>query len=319
MKPPPRLVVSNLAGPGTSKESLTLKKIAVFAIAVLTATAALAAAPKYGKWGVDVAGMDTSVKPGDDFFRYANGKWAATTQIPGDKSSYGSFDVLEDLSEAQVHGMLDELAAAKDLKPGSDEAKIATIYRTFLDEATVEKLDNKPLIPYIDAVKKAGTREDIARIMGRSVGAFGTSLYATFVTDDQKDPDRYALYLYQSGLGLPDREYYLRDNFKEQKARYQKYVADMLRLAGWNDPEKNAADVVAFETKLAEAHWTRAESRDRDKNYNPTTLADLEKNDPGFPWAVAFKAAGIENAGKVVVFQNTAFPKLAAIFGSTPV
>jgi len=296
-----------------------LKKIALLAITTLFTTAAFAADnSNYGKWGIDTAGMDTSVKPGDDFFKYANGKWAATTQIPGDKTSYGSFDVLEDLSESEVHGMLDTLAASKDLKPGSDEAKIATVYRTFLDEATAEKLDNKPLVPYINEVKNVKTREDLARIMGRSSASFGTSLYFAFVNDDQKNPDKYALYFYQAGLGLPDREYYLRDNFKEQREHYVKYVADMLKLSGWANPEKNAADILAFETRLAEAHWTRAESRDRDKTYNPYTLAELEKNAPGFDWAAAFKGAGIQNVDKVVVFQNTAFPKMAAIFGSTP-
>ena len=273
----------------------------------------------YGKWGIDLAGMDRSVKPGDDFFRYVNGKWAATTQIPPEKAGIGSFTILRDLSEARERALLDRWAADRNLKPGSDEAKVAVIYRSFLDEKTAEKLDAKPIQPHLDAIRKAESREDIARLMGRSSSSFGRSLFGAGVSDDAKNPDKYALYLTQSGLGLADREFYLKDNYKPQKERYQKYVADMLRLIGWEEPDKNAADVVAMETKIAEAHWTRAESRNRDKTYNPATLADLEKNAPGFPWAVYFKEAAIDKADRAVVRQNTALPKLATIFAETPV
>ncbi len=277
------------------------------------------AAQRYGTWGVDLTAMDPSVKPGDDFFRYVNGKWAATTQIPGDKNEVGAFSTLFDLSEARVHALVERWAAEKNLKPTSDEAKVAAIYRTFLDDATAEKLDAKPLLPYLDAVKKATTYDDMARLMGRSERGFGTSFFSAGVGDDAKNPDKYTLYLSQSGLGLADREFYLRDNFKPQKERYQKYVADMLGLIGWETPEKNAADIVALETKLAEAHWTRAESRDRDKTYNLMTIADLETNAPGFPWKASFKAAGLDKAEKTVVRQNTAFPKIAKIYAATPI
>ena len=296
-----------------------LAVLSLFTIAALGADTASTTAKRYGMWGVDLDGMDRSVKPGDDFFRYVNGKWAATTQIPPDRTSYGAFPLLSELSELRVRGILDRWAADKNLKGGSDEAKIAAIYRTFLDEATAEKLDAQPIQPYLDAVKKAETRDDIARLMGRSAGSFGSAFFGAGVGDDAKNPDKYTLYLSQSGLGLSDREFYLRDNFKPQKERYQKYVADTLRLAGWDEPEQNAADVVALETKIADAHWTRAESRNRDKTYNPMTIADLEKNAPGFPWRVAFKEAGIDKVDRVVVRQNTALPKIAAIFADAPI
>jgi len=276
-------------------------------------------AQRYGTWGVDLEGMDRSVKPGDDFFKYVNGKWAATTQIPADKTGYGAFAVLGDLSETRVHALLDRWAADKSLKAGSDEAKVAMVYRTYLDEATAEKLDAKPIQPYLDAVKKAKTHEDMARSMGGAERGFGSSFFGASVGDDAKNPDKNVLYISQGGLGLADREFYLRDNFKPQKERYQKYVADMLTLIGWNEPEKSAADIVALETSLAEAHWTRAESRNRDKTYNLTTLADLEKNSPGFPWLIAFKEAGLDKVDHAVVRQSTALPKIARIFADTPV
>jgi putative endopeptidase len=292
---------------------------AAFAADAPRTTNAPIEAKRFGTWGVDLDGMDRTVKPGDDFFKYVNGKWAASTQIPPDKTTYGAFVLLRDLSEERVRGILDRWAADKKLKAGSDEAKVAAIYRSFLDEQAAEKLDAKPIEPHLDAIKKAKTHDDIARLMGRSSSGFGRSLFAAGVSDDQKNPEKYTLYVSQAGIGLQDREFYLRDNFKAQKERYQKYVGDMLRLAGWPEPEKAAADVVAFETKLAEAHWTRAESRNRDNTYNPATFAELEKNAPGFAWAVWAKEAALDKAAVAVVRQNTAFPKLAKIYADAPV
>jgi putative endopeptidase len=284
-------------------------------LALLTA-GAYAATPQYGKWGIDLNGMDRSVRPGDDFNRYVNGKWTDNTPIPADKPSYGAFGILRDLSQQRVRDILDGWAADKSLKPGSDEAKVAALYRTYLDDATAEKLDSKPIEPLLDAVKKAASRDDIARIMARPT--FGNSFVGAFVIEDQKHSDRYALYLAQSGLGLPDRDYYLKDNFKTQKERYQQYVAQMLGLIGWNEPEKAAADIVAMETQLAQAQWTRAESRDRDKTYNPMTVAELEKAAPGFPWSAFLSEAGFGKADRVIAWQNTAMPKLAKLFADTP-
>ena len=277
-----------------------------------------AQAHRYGSWGIDLDAMDRSVKPGDDFFRFVNGKWLESTQIPADRTRFGSFDILRDLSEERVRVIVEEWARQKNLKPGSDEAKVATIYRTFLDEAAAEKLGRKPIQRHLDAVKQAKTQDDIARLMGRAPSSFGRAFFGAGVYDDAKNPDRYALYISQSGLGLADREFYLRENFKPQKQRYQQYVTDMLRLAGWADPETSAANVVDLETKIAEAHWSRADSRDRDKTYNPMTIADLEKNAPGFPWRVFFEEAGLGNVDRAIVRQNTALPKLAQIFAATP-
>ena len=297
--------------------------ISAIAVIALFTTAALAndatTARRYGKWGIDLDGMDRTVEPGDDFFRFVNGKWAATTQIPPDQTRTGSFILLRDLSEARVRAILDRWAADKNLKAGTDEMKVAMLYRTYLDEAAAEKLDAKPLAPHLDAVKKVKSHDDLARLMARANTSFGSSFFSARIGDDAKDPEKYALYLSQSGVGLPDREYYLRDNFKPQRERYQKYIADMLQLGGWSEPEKSAAEIVALETKIAQAHWTRAEGRDRDKTYNLTTVAELEKSAPGFPWTLYFKEAGIEKADRAIVRQNTAFPKLAKIFADAPV
>jgi putative endopeptidase len=276
-------------------------------------------AKRYGTWGVDLEGMNRSARPGANFFDYVNGTWATTTEMPADRVRFGSFDLLRDLSELRVRALLDGWAAQEGLASTSDEAKVAMVYRSFLDEATVEKLDIKPIEAHLKAIRKAKNRQDVAGLMGRSAGSFGRSMFSFAVYDDAKHPDRYALYISQSGIGLPDREFYLRDNFKAQKDRYQQYVADMLRLAKWENPEKHAADIVAMETKIAEAHWTRAEGRDRDKTYNAMSVAELEKAAPGFPWRTYFKEAGITKSDRAIARQNTAFPKIAKIFAETPV
>src|SRR5690606_10964115 len=222
---------------------------------------------RYGTWGFDVAGMDRSVRPGVDFFAYANGTWAKNTRIPDDQSSYGSFRALRDLSELRVHKQVESYPLGNPETDG-DAAKIAAIYRSFMDEATIEKLDDQPLRPTLERIRKAGSHLELARLMAAR-DTFNATLFGLSVSDDQRDPEHYTLYMNQSGLGLGDREMYLRDNFAPQRERYLAYIAQLLELAGWKDPQAAAKAVLDFETKVAEAHWTRAESRDRDKTYNP--------------------------------------------------
>ncbi|HYO78548.1 MAG TPA: M13-type metalloendopeptidase [Thermoanaerobaculia bacterium] len=291
----------------------------VVAVSVSAAdTADKTAAKRYGTWGIDVAGMDRTVKPGDDFAAYASGKWAASTEIPAYKVSYNSFNILGDLSEGRVRSIVERWAADGKLKAGSDEAKVAAMYRSFMDAEMAEKLDSKPIQPHLASLAKVQNHEELAKWLSRSA-AFSRRPFGVGVYDDAKDPDRYALYLGQSGLGLPDRDYYLRDNFKPQRERYQQYVADMLKLVEYPDAEKHAADIVAMETKIAEGHWSRAESRNRDKTYNPMTIAELAKYAPGFPWRAALDEAGLGKVEKIVVTQNTALPKIAEVFAATPI
>jgi putative endopeptidase len=277
------------------------------------------AAPRFGSWGIDLTGMDRSVKPGADFFRYVNGAWADRTTIPADRTTFGAAAVLRDLAEGQVRALLDEWAASTSLAAGSDEARLARLYRSFLDEAAAEQRDATPLAAKLAAIRAATTREALASLMGETSRGAGAAVFAPAVGDDMRNPEQYTLYLSQSGLGLQDREFYLRDNFAPQKKAYRDYVARMLGLAGWNAPDAAADAVLGFESRIAEAHWTRAESRNRDKTYNPTTWAELATSAPGFAWQAFARAAGIDGAAKVVVRQDTAIPKIAAIVGETPV
>ncbi len=277
--------------------------------------AADSAATRYGRWGFDLAGMDKSVKPGNDWFDYVNGSWVKKTQIPADRSSYGAFAVLRDLSEARMRTLVEGYKPGDTANP--DRAKVATLYQGFMDEAAIERADAAPLLQRLAPVKAATTKDDVAVLMGKSMGGFGASFFGPGVNDDAKQPDMYALYLRQSGLGLGDRDLYLDPKFAPQVVRYQAYVAQMLGMANWPNAQAAAAKVVAMETRIAQAHWTRAQSRDRDKTYNLMTLAQLQAQAPGFPWAKFWTAAGIDKADRAIVAQNTAFPKIAEVFATT--
>ena len=178
-------------------------------------------APKYGTWGFDMAGRDTSVKPGDDFFRYANGAAVDKLVIPSDRTSYGSFALLRELSDNRMKELVLGLAARTDLTPGSDEAKVADAYRSYIDEARIEQLDAQPLQPYLAAIRAADSHEKMAVYMGQTVGRFGGSFFGSGITIDAKQPTRYVVSTGQSGIGLPNRDYYLDARFADKKEKYQ--------------------------------------------------------------------------------------------------
>jgi putative endopeptidase len=279
--------------------------------------AALAHAPRMGAWGFDLSGRDTTMAPGQDFFVHANGDYIEKLVIPADRSRYGAFDALNELSQNRMRAVVE--AAANDGSATGDQAKVGAFYRSFMDEARVEALGAKPLAADLAEISSAKDREDLARLMGRSQAAFGGSFFGAYIHDDAKDPENYTVYLFQSGIGMPDRDYYLQESFAPQKAKYEAYVARLLTLAGWPDAEAHAKAIVAMETKIAEVSWTRAERRDDDKTYNPFKTADLAAYAPGFDWAAFMDGAGLSKVDRVVVAENTAFPKIAAIFAETPI
>ncbi|MBB3872835.1 M13 family metallopeptidase [Brevundimonas mediterranea] len=276
-------------------------------------------APRYGTWGFDLNGRDTSVKPGDDFFRYANGAAFDKLVIPSDRTSYGSFALLRELSDNRMKELVTGLAARTDLTPGSDEAKVADAYRSYIDQARIDQLDAQPLQPYLAAIRAADSHEKMAVYMGQTVGRFGGSFFGTGITIDAKQPTRYVVSTGQSGIGLPNRDYYLDARYADKKEKYQAYVADMLGMIGWANPVETAAQIVALETKIAEAHWTPVENRNRDKTYNEVTIAKLTQDAPGFDWQAYYDAAELGGVPRLIVRQDTAMPKIAALYAETPV
>ncbi len=277
------------------------------------------ASPKFGTWGFDVQGMDPGVKAGDNFNAFANGKAIEAMVIPADRTAFGSFQILGQLSENRSKALIESLAAAKGLKAGSDESKIAAVYAAYMDEARIEALDAKPLEPHLAQIRALKTRDEVTARMARSLGSLGVSVVGAFINDDAKDPRVNSLYMGQSGLGLADRDFYLKPEHAERREKYQQYMTRMLKEAGWAEPEAAAQAVVAFETQIAQTHWTRIESRNRDKTYNPVAIAELPKLAPGIDWTVFLKAAGLEKAQNAILTQNTAVVKLAALYGQTEV
>jgi putative endopeptidase len=277
------------------------------------------ATPHYGTWGFDLAGRDLAVNPGDDFYDYVNGAYVKSVVIPPDKSSWGSFQILADLSEARVHAILEEMAAKASPRPTTDDGKIGAFYRAYMDEATVKTRGSAPLQADLEPIKTAGTRTALAAQMGTASASFNSSIFGGFVSIDPKNPTAYAVFISQSGLGMPDRDYYLKPDMAEKKAAFEAYVAKLLTLAGWPDAETRAKDVVAYETRIAEASWAAADRRNPDNTYNPMSMSELAAFAPGFDWRAFAAAAGLGTIDRVVVREKSAIPKIAAIFAETPI
>jgi putative endopeptidase len=278
--------------------------------------------PEIGNWGFDLAGMDTSVAPGANFYRYASGKWLTTTQIPADKSDYGMFTMLADRSEERTREIIESASGT----PGSDGQRIAGYYKAFMDEAAIEARGIKPIQPELDRIAKIKDATGVAmefavsarRLGGR--GALNATPFQTVVGQDAREPDKYIGHISQGGLGLPDRDMY--DVKKEQFAKvrdgYQKYIATIFTLTGAKDADKRAAAVYGLEEKLAQTHWTRIQNRDANKRYNKMTIDELVKLAPGMAWKPWLHAVGLDGQAQVIVGQPSALAGEAQLVKSEP-
>jgi putative endopeptidase len=279
--------------------------------------------PDFGNWGVDLTGMDKTVTPGDDFFRYVNGAWYDHATIPSDRTSTGAFVDLDVESEDRVRGIMADLEARKDrLTP--DEKRVRDLYHSYIDTARTAQLGLKPAEKDLQAIAAVKSLDDVARAM--SSVAMGTqSIFRTGIGIDDKNPGAYVVTLGQSGLGLPDRDYYLLNENGIVTARnaYRAYIAGILKLGEIPGADKKAEAIFDLETAIAKLHWPRAERRNAEKTYNPMGVAELETFAPQFPWRLYLKELGIpgveQGTRRLVVSENTAFPQLAALFANTPV
>jgi putative endopeptidase len=273
--------------------------------------------PVFGDWGFDASGMGAGEKPGDDFFKYANAAWDAHTPIPPDRTGFGVDYVIFDEAEQRVRGILEAKPPAS-AGTHDDAWKIHAAYTAFMDEKRADAAGAAPIAADLAAIAAAKTKADLAALMGRANDGFMPSIFAASISEDLKAPTRYAVYVGQAGLGLPDRDYYLDPGFAAKKSAYQAYVAKMLGLAGWPDPASAAKSIVAFESDIAAASWTLAERRDPVKTYNPTSPTELAKAMPGFAWAPFLSSAGLGDVGRVVLMEKSAIGKIAAIADHTP-
>jgi predicted metalloendopeptidase len=270
--------------------------------------------------GIATEYIDASVRPQNDFFRYLNGKWLQTVQIPADQASWGSFDQLSENSLTELRGII-EKTAAKSGAAGTDEQRIGDYYASFMDEARLEQLGIAPLKGELERIAAVKDKSELPALLAR-LGKIGVNVPFDFgIHQDNKDSTKYVADIVQGGLAMPDRDYYLKaDDTKlaEAKARYQQYVAKVLGMAGDANAEANAKAIVDFETDLAKIQWTKVELRDPIKAYNKVKLADMGKVAPGYDWKAWLDAANLSaKTTYVIVSQPTYLKGFAEVSNKT--
>jgi putative endopeptidase len=272
-----------------------------------------------GAWGVDLTARDESVKPGDDFFRYANGAWLQNTQIPADRTRWSNFDILREKSDRDTRAIIEEIAA-RGGAPGSNDQKVADFYNSYNNQDAIDGLGLAPVQPEIDRINGLRTHEQVIRLMADpSVSVSGP--IGVYISLDERNPDRYVPIMTHSGLGLPDRDYYLRteDQFQRLRQQYVAHIERMLTLVGQSDGAAKARRIMALETEIAQRHWPIADRRDRTRTYNLKTRAQIRAIAPNFPWDAGFDASGLSNANEVVISEFSAMRPLAQLFMRTSV
>jgi putative endopeptidase len=272
-----------------------------------------------GTWGFDIAAMDRAIDPGDDFFRHTGGTWMKTNQIPGDRSRWGSFDILGAKSEDDVRAAIEGAAKASP-RAGSPERKAVDYYQSYLDQAAIDAKGLDPVKADLAAVAAAQTHEDIVKLA--AAPAFRANLPVGMVVAlDAKRPNVYIVAVGQAGLGMPDRDYYLKDDakFADARAKYRVYVETMLKLAAYPDAAPSADAIAAVERQIAELQWPREKSRNRDLTYNAKNRAELAAFAPDFPWEAGLGAFGAPAHNEFIVVQLDAVQGLARLFRATPV
>ena len=318
--------------------TLSIKRTHLAAIAALACVSTVVVAgsngvsssdnkkPELGAWGVDLTARNTGAKPGDNFYRYASGHWLETYEIPADLPSYGSFTLLQLRGEDQIKDIIQEQARAT----GSIETtgqKIAEICAGYMDQDALNARGLKPLDPYFKKIDGARSLDDIATLMGemnRVNGGQGgsNSPFNFYIDQDEKVPSQYIPHFVQSGLGLPDRDYYLKtDNprFTAAKQAYHDYLQTLFTMAAKSDPGMRADRQIALETRLAEAHWPIEQTRDLDKTYNKMTRDQIKKLAPDFPWDKYLGAAELKTQKEFEVMTPSAYTGMATVFKQTPV
>ena len=273
-----------------------------------TGASAAASTGHYGDWGVDLGTRDMAVKPGDDFERYASGGWIQKSQIPADRAGIGSF--LEVYERTQGH--------LRQLITSGSSTKYGAMYASFMNEKRVEALGIKPLMADVAGMRALTTKRDFTRFIGTTNGKFGIAPFTWDVEPDTADPTLNVLWLYQGGIGMPERDYYMKPSFAKQRAAYRAYMQRTLTALGERNAAASASSVIAFETAIARNSWAAADRRDIDKINNPMSSSELAAYAPGIDWAAMWQGAGVPAQNRMLVSEKSAVRDIAAIFGRTP-
>jgi putative endopeptidase len=268
--------------------------------------------------GLFLQNFDRAVRPQDDFYRFVNGTWLKHTEIPADKSNYGAFTLLADEAEKNLRVIVEEATAAN-AAAGSDQQLLGDFYTSFMDEAKVEQLGLAPLQPELDRIAAIKDRKQLLEYLARAQMIVVSNPIAAYIQPDAKRPDVYTIYADQSGLGMPERDYYLSNDarFTEIRAKYEQHIAKVFALAGRKDSAEAAKRVMAFETRLARASWAPVDLRDVDKIYNPFDVAGAMKATPGIDWAHWLETMGIRH-DQLIVGQPSYFKDLGKALGEVP-
>jgi len=269
-----------------------------------------------GDFGLDLSAGNPAVKPGDDFFAYASGNWYEHFEIPPDRTSFGAFNQLDELSKQRVRELIEQAAAAHP-QAGTPAQKIGDYYAAYMDQAAIESRGLTPAEPDLKKIDAAATKADIAKLFGLPGFA---SLFDLDLPPDLKNPDRYSVVIGQSSLGLPDRDYYLKEDPKLQEIRgkYVAYIEQMLTLGGVPEAGPKAKEIMAYETAAAKAQWPIEKRRDVDATYNPRTKKQLLEYAPGFPWQAFMDASSVGGRQELVLSELTAVHDLSDLFKRTP-
>ena len=292
-----------------------MKKTVWSAMALLSLSSGMAVAQE--KPGINLNYMDKKVKPGDDFFRYVNGTWFDKTEIPADKTRWGSFDELRQNTDKDVLAILKE-AVSRKLDPKSDQGKAVNVYKTYMDTITRNKRGITPLKPYLAKINAIKTVQDLNKLITETTPEGGLGFYGAGVGPDAKNSNRNVVYIGPGGLGLPDRDYYVSED-KDSQEKRQKYVAHVARMLQFlgekpEEAKKSAERVLALETEMAKPRFTRVERRDARKSYNPMTVADLQKLTPSVNWEAYLQGTGFGKVDTLVVSQPKYMEAMEATF-----
>ncbi len=274
-----------------------------------------AAKPRYGSFGVDLAARDASIKPGANFWRYANNSWFKANPIPADRTSWGVGTVLSEEVEGQLRKILEEAGQRAASDPVARQ--VSDLYASYMDEAGIEARGAAVLKPYLGRIAAAQTKDDLVRLF--ATPGYPSPMGAGIIPNPA-DPTRYVAATGQGGLGMPNRTYYLNqgEQFDKYRAGYRDFVVTTMRLAGFSDPEQRADRIIALERRIAEAHWTPEESRDLTKLIKPMTPAQLAEFAPGFNWPLMLREAKLDGVPVIIVANDTAIQKQSAMFGEVP-